>query len=147
LIFYFDVSALHRPFDDQTQPRVRLESEAVLLLLDHVKAGRHQHVSSEIAIIEIDANTDPYLRRRLHALLPRDEDMMPLAVALYARAVELGKLGFKPADALHVASAEEWTADVLFSCDDKLCKIAKRNIRRLHVRVMNPLTWVEETLR
>ena len=30
---YLDVCCLNRPFDDQTQDRIRLESEAVLLIL------------------------------------------------------------------------------------------------------------------
>ena len=30
---YLDVSCLNRPFDDQTQPRVRLEAEAVTIVL------------------------------------------------------------------------------------------------------------------
>ena len=30
---YFDACCLNRPFDDQTQDRIRLESEAVLLIM------------------------------------------------------------------------------------------------------------------
>ena len=36
---YLDVSALCRPFDDQSHIRVRLETEAVQLILSHVRAG------------------------------------------------------------------------------------------------------------
>ena len=30
---YLDVCCLNRPFDDQNQPRIRLESEAILIIL------------------------------------------------------------------------------------------------------------------
>ncbi|MDF2439948.1 MAG: hypothetical protein JWN98_932 [Abditibacteriota bacterium] len=36
---YLDVCCLKRPFDDQGQDRIHLESEAVLLILAHVEAG------------------------------------------------------------------------------------------------------------
>ncbi len=31
---YLDVCCLNRPFDDQTQDRIRMESEAVLMILN-----------------------------------------------------------------------------------------------------------------
>ncbi len=36
---YLDVCCLNRPFDDQRQSRIRLESEAVLLILARCKSG------------------------------------------------------------------------------------------------------------
>jgi hypothetical protein len=34
---YLDVCALCRPFDDQSQMRIRLEADAVQLILSHVR--------------------------------------------------------------------------------------------------------------
>src|SRR4051812_43387504 len=36
-----DLCCLNRPFDDQTQPRVSLEAQAVLLILKEIEAGSH----------------------------------------------------------------------------------------------------------
>jgi len=36
---YFDVCCLNRPFDDQNQARIRLEAEAVLMMLNRCEAG------------------------------------------------------------------------------------------------------------
>jgi hypothetical protein len=44
---------------------------------------------------------------------------MRLTPATFARAAELERLGFQPADALHVAAAEALGADVLLSCEDR----------------------------
>ena len=38
---YLDLCCLKRPFDDQSQPRVRLESEAMLALLGQRPQGLH----------------------------------------------------------------------------------------------------------
>jgi hypothetical protein len=36
---YLDVCCLSRPFDNQSQERVRLESEAVLMILHRIETG------------------------------------------------------------------------------------------------------------
>jgi hypothetical protein len=56
----------------------------------------------------------------------------------------LEKLGFKPADALHVAAAEAASADVLLSCDDRFCRAGVRHRERLRIAVRNPLDWLKE---
>jgi hypothetical protein len=47
---YLDVCCLNRPFDDQTQDRVHLEAEAVILILTHCQAGEWEWISSEAVI-------------------------------------------------------------------------------------------------
>ena len=39
MLVYLDNSALNRPFDDQTQPRIWLETLAVSLILQMTEAG------------------------------------------------------------------------------------------------------------
>ena len=45
---YFDVCCLNRPFDDKTQDRIHLESEAVKAILKHIRKGDWQWISSEV---------------------------------------------------------------------------------------------------
>jgi predicted nucleic acid-binding protein len=143
---YLNVSCLNRPFDDQEQARIRLEAAAVGMILERVDDGQWVHVSSGIAQIEIDANPDPERRARVHLLLPEVTNIVMLTPEIFARATALELHGFKPADALHVAAAEE-VADVLLSCDDRFCRAAQRHAKRLRVRVENPLTWLDEVER
>lgn len=49
---YLDLSCLKRPFDDQTQGRVRLETEAVIQLLALGKSGRIEIVASPVLLAE-----------------------------------------------------------------------------------------------
>jgi predicted nucleic acid-binding protein len=143
---YLDVSCLNRPFDDQTQVRIRLEAEAVLLILERFDDGAWEQVSSDMAAIETDAMPDRDRRARVRLLLPEEKTILKLTAAVWKRASELEPLGFKPADAVHVAAAEHSGADVLLrlSFDDRLCRLAKRRARQLRVRVANPVDWLKE---
>lgn len=139
---YFDVSCLNRPFDDQRQGRIRLESEAVTLLFDEIDAGRWEQVSSRMAEIETRAIGDEIRRRRVLALLP--EGRMELGYRTFERAKELIALRFRAADAVHIAAAEQLQADVLLTCDDQFLKVGQQSADRLFVRIANPIDWMKE---
>jgi predicted nucleic acid-binding protein len=62
----------------------------------------------------------------------------------FGRAAECAGLGFKAADALHVAAAEALRAGVLLTCDDRMLKAGVRTAKRLQVVIATPLTWLEE---
>ena len=51
MLIYLDMRCLKRPFDDQSQPRMRLESEAVLGVLA-VESGDIQFVRSPALVLE-----------------------------------------------------------------------------------------------
>jgi predicted nucleic acid-binding protein len=119
---YLDVSCLNRPFDDQSQVRIHLEAEAVVLILERLDRGEWTQLSSEMAVIEIGAIPDVDRRERVQLLLPAEKSILKLTRAVWERAAELEALGFKPADAVHIAAAEESGADVFLSCDDRLCR-------------------------
>ena len=44
---YLDACCLNRPFDDQTQIRIRLEAEAVLMVLTQCGTGDWEWIGSE----------------------------------------------------------------------------------------------------
>ena len=141
---YLDVSCLNRPFDDQDQVRIRIESEAVAVIFERLDSGEWEHVSSEMASIETDAISDKKRRVRVRQLFPPKKSILKLTQSVKDRAVELENIGFKAADGLHIAAAENASADVLLSCDDRLCRLASRVKLQLHVRVANPVAWLKE---
>jgi predicted nucleic acid-binding protein len=97
-----------------------------------------------MAMIEVDAMPDPDRRARVRLLLPAADATLQLTPDVFARAGDLEGLGFKPADAVHVAAAEAGGADVLLTRDDRLCRVANRSKADLKVRVVNPLDWLKE---
>ena len=142
-LVYFDVCCLNRPFDDQTQVRIRLESEAVLLLLQAVQDGRLQMASSTAIEYENANNPD---RQRHQAVL----DLLRLATRTVEitdreerRARSLTNEGLGAYDALHVACAESVGADVLLTTDDGLQRWANRKLGK-SLQVSNPVDWLRE---
>jgi predicted nucleic acid-binding protein len=130
-----------RSFDDQTQDRVRLETEAVALVLDRIDAGEWRLVASEMCVIEVAAIPDAVRRSRIQLLLPDSPKIRKLRPSTFTRAAELEKRGFKPADALHVAAADDAAVDVLLTCDDRFFRAAIRNSEFLITKVSNPVNW------
>ena len=55
---YFDVCCLNRPFDDQTQDRIHLEAEAVIVILKHIEYDDWSLIGSGIINYEIDKTPD-----------------------------------------------------------------------------------------
>jgi hypothetical protein len=66
---YIDVCALSRPFDDQAYMRIKLETEAVNLILLKIKEGKLKLLFSPIHVIEIEAISDTLERIELQTVL------------------------------------------------------------------------------
>lgn len=141
---YLDVCCLNRPFDDQTRDRIRLEAEAVLLILAHVGAGEWEWIGSEVLDYEIEGIPDPERRFRVKLLATHAHDSVLVEQTEIERAQDLEALGFHPFDSLHLACAESGGASVFLTTDDQLLGLALRLSEQLRVRVENPLTWLEE---
>lgn len=65
---YLDTCCLNRPFDDQTQARIRLESEAVLAVLAHIEKGDWEWVGSDVLTDEIEQMPDMLKQARVKLL-------------------------------------------------------------------------------
>ena len=117
-LVYLDVCALCRPFDDQHPLRIRLETDAVNLILAKVKrGGRYALLVSPVHLQEVAAIPDVYERVGLETIL--DHYGISAAVDVVAakqRAEDLVALGFGVADAAHVAFAEQ-SGVAFISCD------------------------------
>ena len=55
---YLDVCCLNRPFDDQEQERIHLESEAVRYILKHIRLGDVIWIGSSVLDLEINKTPD-----------------------------------------------------------------------------------------
>ncbi len=66
---YLDMCALNRPLDDQNQMRIRLEADAVSLILSHVRAQTICLLVSPVHRNETAANPDMAKRTHMQLLL------------------------------------------------------------------------------
>lgn len=141
---YLDACCVNRPFDDQTQDRIRLEAEAVLLVLGHVQSGQWQWVGSKILDYEIAHNPDLERRLRTELLLRLSQPGAQVTHDIERRASALTELGLGAVDALHVAIAEVSEVDVLLTTDDRLLGLYRRHSASIRVSIASPLSWLRE---
>jgi predicted nucleic acid-binding protein len=143
---YLDVCSLQRPLDDQSQARIRLEAEAVILILSRVEKGLLAWSSSEAVDYEISLNPDPDRARKAQLIAAGAGENILVGPSETTRATELEQFGFSGFDALHLACAESGGCEIFLTTDDKLLKRAKRHSSDLKVRVANPLNWLQEVM-
>ena len=139
---YIDVCALCRPFDNQDQMRIHLETAAVLLIIGHVRSKVLTMIVSPVHDVEIAAIKEVAERDHLQLLLQeigtRISFDLPQA---RQRTEQLVQQGLGPADAAHLALAEQAGSDFV-SCDDRLL----RKCRRIRPSIWcgSPITFCEK---
>lgn len=119
---YLDVCSLCRPFDDQRFLRIRMESEAVQLILENIRAGAKKMIVSPVHFREVEATSGTAEHVKLFYLLGNYGETVKVDMAAARRnAEQMFQAGFGAADAAHVAFAEAAMADFV-TCDDRLLK-------------------------
>jgi PIN domain len=144
--FYLDLCCLNRPFDDQHQPCVRLEAEAVLGLIQLARLGELGWIGSDVLDLESSRNPDADKRGKVEVLLSAANSTVTAGAHERERGRELQALGFTAFDALHIACAERAAVDILLTTDDRLWRRAQREAGKLAVRVENPAKWYPEAI-
>src|SRR5437773_5838878 len=82
---YLDLCCLNRPFDDQSQARVSLESQAVVLILEKVDRGEHSLCNSAALVVENSLCPKVQLRLEIEVLLDRADQWIAHDKAIDAR--------------------------------------------------------------
>jgi len=138
---YLDTCCLNRPFDAQVGERVRLETAAVLSVLDRIRSGRVEWLGSTVLLAELARRPDgpPEGMRELLRYMRR---VVPVSGAEESRARQWMALGLHAMDALHVACAEAGHASVILTTDDRVLRVVRRASGIAHVPARNPREWI-----
>lgn len=137
---YLDTSAYNRPFDDQTQPKIFLETQAVVIIFQMIEVQTFELVSSSVLEYENSRNPHPIRRQATNRYLQMARFRQEVNETTKQRGQQLEHNGLKAVDALHVACAEAVSSDYFITCD-------KRLINRcldLAMKVINPVDFVLE---
>ena len=137
---YLDICSFNRPFDNQKQMKIRMETEAKLYIQANIREGVYSLCWS--FILDYENNKNPYNERKKIIALWKDiaYDYCPSLNSILARGIELMKLGIKNEDALHIACAIEKECDYFITTDKKLI-----NKTISDIVVINPIDFVRET--
>jgi predicted nucleic acid-binding protein len=138
---------LNRPFDDQRQPRIRLEAEAISLILQKLHQREWEWIGSEVLVYEPGQTVDVERKERLLLLAGRSHQVVKITEKILKRAEKLEASGFESYDAIHLACAEEAKVDVFLTTDDNIQKTANRKKEVFAFMVSNPVRWLEEVLK
>ncbi len=139
---YIDTSVFNRPFDDQTQPRIWLETLALGLILQLVESGEATLVNSSVLEFENNRNPFPLRREWMERCLGLATEYQRADESIQQRAEELERAGLSAIDALHIAVSESAQADFFIACDDRLLKKGKQ----FKVKCINPVDFVQQAL-
>ncbi|MCF7996825.1 MAG: PIN domain-containing protein [Chromatiaceae bacterium] len=141
---YLDNCCFNRPFDDQSNQRVHLESEAIKAILSQFENGEWNLIVSDISQYEIANTPEPERRQKLQSLIKLAAIKITLTQEIRQRAKIFETTGIKAFDAMHLASAETH-ADIFLTVDDKLHTKA-RILNDLRIDVSTPLIWLNKVL-
>lgn len=136
---YLDNCTFNRPFDDQSQIRIRLETEAKLFIQDQIKNDEIELVW--LYILDFENEQNPFAERRSAILKWRELSSIDIQETpiLLEVARKLNNMGVKPKDALHVSSAIAAKAAYFLTTDDILLKKLKNFDA---IQVMDPTEFI-----
>ena len=140
MLIYLDLCCFNRPYDDQTQLVIRLQTEAKLYVQDAIVRGDVSLAWSAIMDLENEANPDIERKNaigRWKSLSVIDVDPRQ---EIEDVAQELVSQGLKPMDALHVASAIFAGATWLLTTDKAVRNKMNEDPR---LRVVDPVEFIQ----
>ena len=119
---YLDNCCYNRPFDDQGQLRVRLETLAKLQVQALMRDGKIEYVWSDTLVYEVSKNPFRDRQQRFLSWIGNASVYVHSSASVVERGREFEAMGLKPKDALHVASAERAECDWFVTTDKCILK-------------------------
>ncbi len=138
---YLDNCCFNRPFDDQSQIRIRLEAEAKLRIQDDILEGKFELVWSYILDAENSAN--PFEERKRPIWDWRQYVIINIKATptILEKAKRLRQLGLRSKDALHISCAVSGECKYILTTDDQV--LNKGNFID-DLAVVDPISFIRE---
>lgn len=136
---YLDNCCFNRPFDDQLQLRIHLETQAKLFIQEQIKNGKYKMAWSYI--LDYENQKNPFEEKR-KAIAPWKSYSCEFIVEneqILIFAESLASMGIKTFDALHISSAVYAKCDYYITTDKKLL-----NSRIPEIKILSPIQFVNE---
>ena len=141
---YFDNCCYNRPYDDQTQAKIQMETNAIMDIIKYSEQNKCTIYSSVAVEFEMNSNKD--LDKKNNVIIFYNSiknKKIKLQQSINARAKELlSKYNIKYKDGLHIAFCELEEIDYLISTDKLFINASNR--ADLKVKVINPRDFIEE---
>ena len=139
LRIYLDICTFNRPFDDQNQLKIKLETEAKLFIQQGIIKGSYELVWSYILEYENNLNKFDDRRNAIYNWKKIAKIHCTENDKIIEYAEKLKKLDIRTKDALHIACGVYTNSDYLITTDKKLF-----NLRLDDIQIINPLDFLNE---
>ena len=138
---YLDNCVFNRPFDDQRQLQIRLETEAVVEIRHRIEIANLELVWSYI--IDVENSRNPLIVRREGVDSWRNIAIIEIepSVKIVSLSIELRNLGLKDIDSLHIACAIAAKSDYFVTADDAMLR-KSANVSQL--KIVSPVGFLKE---
>lgn len=138
---YLDNCCFNRPYDDQSQIRISLETQAKLYVQDCIKRGKIDLVTSYILWYENSKNPYEMRQKAITEFVERNTTEYvgtDKEQTIKEKAAKIMKTGIKAKDACHVACAISASCDYFLTTDDRLLKYCTDE-----VHMINPVDFIK----
>jgi len=136
---YLDICTFNRPFDDQNQLKIKLETEAKLFIQQGIINGTYELVWSYI--LEYENNQNRYDDKR-NAIYDWKKIAKIHCVEndkIIEYAENLKKINLRTKDALHIACGVYTNSDYFITTDRQLF-----NLKLDDIKIINPMAFLNE---
>lgn len=118
-LIYLDMCCFNRPYDDQEQTRIKLETAAKLELQQHIKLGNCRLLWS--SVLDYECSRNPHSEHQYAIFKWRELSCTVVEAdqAIQHLAKQLVNHGIRSYDALHAASAIQANVDLFVTTDDR----------------------------
>jgi len=142
LLIYLDNCCFNRPYDDQSQVKIRLETEAKLYIQSQINSNDLSLAWSYILDYENGRNPYPQRMEAICRWKSLATSYVVESLEIKVRARLLVEKGLGTFDALHLACSVAGGASVFLTCDNGILR--KRSILEIPLRISSPLEFLEQ---
>ena len=137
---YLDNCCYNRPFDNQSQIKILLETEAKLYIQTGIREKRYLLAWSYM--LDYENANNPYEEKRNAIALRKKfaNDYCSSSTDILSAGREIMECGVRAKDALHIACAIKSGCEYFITTDSKLITKTLANIK-----IVNPIDFIRET--
>ncbi len=144
---YLDLCVFNRPFDDQTNERIALETNVFLYILEKIEKKEYELVISDALLFE--NRKSPFIRRkkRIESYFSLSKEIIRIDPEVIKESEYLIQKDFSPLDALHLALAEKGKVNYFITCDDEIVRLFERNRHCFTIKIIGLLKFIAEEVK
>ena len=139
---YLDTCCFNRPYDDQNQLKIELETLAKLNIQKEILEEKYDLVWSYIINYENSANPFNERKENIGDWETVAKKYVPYSQEALNKGKEIESIGIKQKDALHIACAIIENCDYFITCDNG---ILNKNIEE--IKTINPIDFIKMELK